>query len=58
MRFSTGAIRVEPDRRTITLVVVGALRSLENTRRLAATGKARILSATLSERRRVGRQLS
>ena len=53
VRFSTGAVRVEPDRRTITLPVVGALRSLENTRRLerlVTTGKARILSATLSER--------
>ena len=53
VRFSTGSIRTEPDRRTITLPVVGPLRSLENTRRLerlVATGKARILSATLSER--------
>jgi len=53
VRFSTGTIRVEPDRRTITLPVVGPLHSLENTRRLerlVTTGKARILSATLSER--------
>ncbi len=53
VRFSTGVIRVEPDRRTITLPVVGTLHSLESTRcleRLAATGKARVLSATLSER--------
>lgn len=53
VRFSTGAIRVEDDRRTITLPVVGALHSMENTRRLerlVTTGKARILSATLSER--------
>jgi len=53
VRFSTGAIRVEPDCRIITLPVVGALRSKENTRRLerlVKTGKARILNATLSER--------
>ena len=53
VRFSTGSIRVEADRRTITLPVVGPLHSLENTRRLerlVATGTARILSATLSER--------
>jgi putative transposase len=53
VRFTTGGIRVEPDRRTIILPVVGAFRSKENTRRLerlVATGKARILSATLSER--------
>ena len=54
VRFSTGAIRVEPDRRTITLPVVGPLHSMENTRRLerlVTTGKALILSATMSERR-------
>ncbi len=53
VRFTTGAIRVEPDRRTITLPVVGPLRSKENTRRLerlVTKDKARILSATLSER--------
>ena len=53
VRFTTGAMRVEPDRRTITLPVVGALRSKESTRRLerlVRVGKARILSATLSER--------
>ncbi len=53
VRFSTGTIRVTPDRRTITLPVVGPLRSKENTRRLerlVGAGKARILSATLTER--------
>ena len=53
VRSTTGVIRVEPDRRTITLPVVGTLRSLESTRRLdrlVRAGKARILSATLSER--------
>jgi len=53
VRFSTGVLRVEPDRRTITVPVVGTLRSKENTRRLerlVKTGKARILNATLSER--------
>ena len=74
VRFSTGVIRVTPDRRTITLPVVGPLRSKESTRRLerlVGVGKARILSgtltsvpnpvplrATLQERRRVGRRLS
>ena len=53
VRFSTGSIRVEPDRRTVTLPVVGTLRSKESTRRLerlVATDRGRILSATLSER--------
>jgi putative transposase len=53
IRFTTGAIRVEPDRRTITLPRIGGLRSKENTRRLerlTQAGKARILNATLTER--------
>lgn len=53
VRFSTGAIRVTPDRRTVTLPVVRHLRAKENTRRLerlVGVGKARILSATLTER--------
>jgi len=53
VRFTTGAMRFEPDRRHITLPVVGTLRSKENTRRVqrhAAKGNARILSMTLSER--------
>ena len=53
LRFRTGAMRVTPDRRTITLPVVGPLCSKESTRRLerlVTVGRARILSATLSER--------
>src|SRR3984893_17269649 len=53
VRFTTGVMRVEADRRTITLPVVGALRSKESTRRLerlVAAGRARILNATLRER--------
>ncbi len=53
VRFTTGPMRAEPDRRTITLPVVGSLRSKESTRRLErllALGKARILNATLRER--------
>ena len=53
VRFSTGPIRVTGDRRTITLPVVGPLRSKESTRRLerlVGVSKARILSATLTER--------
>ncbi len=53
VRFTTGSIRVEPDRRTVALLVVRALRSKESTRRLerlVATGRGHILSATMSER--------
>jgi putative transposase len=53
VRFTTGMMRAEPDRRTVRLPVVGSLRSKESTRRLerlTARGRARILSATLSER--------
>lgn len=53
VRFTTGVMRVEADRRTITLPVIGALRSKESTRRLerlVAVGRARVLSATLRER--------
>lgn len=53
VRFTTGTMRFEPDRRTITLPVVGALRSKENTRRVErhlSAGRARLLSMTLSER--------
>ena len=52
VRFTTGAMRLEPDRRHLTLPVVGRLRSKENTRslaRLVAKGRARVLSMTLSE---------
>jgi putative transposase len=53
VRFTTGAMRLEPDRRTITLTVIGALRSKESTRRVQrhlAAGNARILNMTLSQR--------
>jgi len=52
VRFTTGAMRLEPDRRHLTVPVIGRLRSKENTRRLQrllANGRARILSMTLSE---------
>jgi putative transposase len=44
---------VEPDRRHLTVPVIGKLRSKENTRRLerlVVNGRARILSMTLSQR--------
>jgi len=53
VRFTTGAMRLDPDRRHFMLPVIGALRSKENTRRVqrhVAKGNARILSMTLSER--------
>jgi putative transposase len=49
--FTTGAIRVEPDRRHVTLPRIGTVRTHENTRRLQrllARGRARILAATVS----------
>ncbi len=49
--FTTGAIRVEPDRRHVTLPRVGTVRVQENTRRLerlVKKGRARILAATVS----------
>lgn len=52
VRFSTGALRLEADRRHLTLPVIGRLRCKENTRRLErllAKGQARVLSMTLSE---------
>jgi putative transposase len=52
VRFTTGAMRLEPDRRHLTLPVIGTLHSKENTRRLErllAKGQARVLSMTLSE---------
>jgi putative transposase len=52
VRFTTGSMRVEDDRRTITVPVVGGLRTKENTRRVqrhAASGRAQILNMTLSE---------
>jgi putative transposase len=58
VRFTTGAMRLEPDRRHLTLPVTGKLRSKENTRRLqrlVANGRARILSMTLTEQGGSGR---
>lgn len=51
--FTTGAIRVEPDRRHVTLPRIGAVRVHENTRRLQrliAKDRARILAATVSRK--------
>lgn len=52
VRFTTGAMRLEADRRHLTLPVIGRLRCKENTRRLerlVAKGRARVLSMTLAE---------
>lgn len=51
--FTTGAIRVEADRRHVTLPRIGTVRVGENTRRLQrllANGRARILAATVSRK--------
>lgn len=53
VRFTTGTMRLEADRRTITVPVIGALRSKENTRRVQrhiASGRAHVLNMTLSQR--------
>lgn len=53
VRFNTGTMRVEADRRTLTVPVIGALRAKENTRRLQrhlASGRAHILNVTVSQR--------
>lgn len=53
---TTGPMRVEPDRRHVTLPKVGKVRTWENTRgleRLIASGRARVLAVTV--RRRGGR---
>jgi putative transposase len=53
VRFTTGPMRLEPDRRHLTLPVIGKLRSKENTRRLErliVNGRGHILSMTLSQR--------
>jgi putative transposase len=50
-RFTTGAIRVEPDRHHITLPRIGRIKTHESTRKLARrleAGTARIISATIS----------
>jgi putative transposase len=54
--FTTGAMRVEADRRHITLPVIGTVRTMENTRRLerlVRAGRARVLA--ISVRRNGGR---
>jgi putative transposase len=51
--FTTGAIRVEADRRHVTLPRIGTIRVHENTRRLQrllAKGRARILAVTVSRK--------
>jgi putative transposase len=48
--FTTGALRVEPDRRHLTLPVIGTVRTHENTRRiqrLIGAGRARVLAISL-----------
>ncbi|WP_211229592.1 IS607 family element RNA-guided endonuclease TnpB [Nakamurella lactea] len=53
VRFTTGAMRLEADRRTIVLPVIGGLRSKENTRRVQrhlTSGRARVLNMTLTQR--------
>jgi putative transposase len=50
VRFTTGAIRVEPDRQHVTLPRLGRVRTHESTRKLARrleAGTARILAATV-----------
>ncbi|MFD4460417.1 IS607 family element RNA-guided endonuclease TnpB [Nocardia sp. NPDC058480] len=52
VRFTTGPIRVEPDRHHVVLPRVGRLKTHESTRKLARrieAGSARILSATLAQ---------
>lgn len=52
VRFTTGTIRVEPDRHHVTLPKLGRIKTHESTRKLARrldAGTARILSATLTE---------
>jgi putative transposase len=51
-RFTTGAIRVEPERHHVVLPRLGRIRTHESTRKLARRieqGTARILSATISQ---------
>lgn len=53
-RFATGAIRIEADRRHVTLPRIGTIRTCENTVKLhrhLRRGTGRILSATLSRER-------
>lgn len=51
--FTTGTIRVEPDRRHVSIPRVGTVRTHENTRRLQrllAKGRARLLAVTVSRK--------
>jgi putative transposase len=51
--FTTGAIRIESDRRHVTLPRIGTVRTHESTRRLErllAKGKARVLAVTVSRK--------
>ena len=51
--FTTGAIRIEPDRRHVTLPRIGTIRVHENTRRLQrliGKGRARVLAVTVSRK--------
>jgi putative transposase len=53
-RFTTGTIRVEADRRHVTLPRLGTIRTHESTRKLerrVSNGTARILSATIRHER-------
>jgi putative transposase len=48
--FTTGAMRVEPDRRHLTMPVIGCVRTHENTRRierLIRSGRARVLAISV-----------
>jgi putative transposase len=50
LTFTTGAMRVEPDRRHLTLPVIGTVRVHENTRRierLITKGRARVLAISV-----------
>jgi IS605 OrfB family transposase len=50
VKFTTGTIRVEPDRKHVTLPVLGTIKTHESTRKLSRkieAGAARILSATV-----------
>ena len=50
--FTAGVIRVNPDRRSVTLTKIGTIRTYENTRKLQrkiAKGAARITQATISK---------
>ena len=52
VRFTTGAIRVEADRRHVTLPRIGRVRTHESTRKLARrveAGTARIMAATIRQ---------